>query len=93
VALRDTLAHYADIPGMKHMRLAFRTSPPVFDVREIEEPAMPDKSSVVSFCADLIERLRTYVAESVVLLPNVKLEIINPNGFLVSKQGRGPTHP
>lgn len=85
VLLRDTIAHYADIPGMKHMRLELKNSSPVFDVREIEEPAMPDGASVISFCNILMEKLRAYVSESVVLLPKINLEMINANSFLVSK--------
>jgi hypothetical protein len=82
---RDMLAHYADIPGIRHMRLRFKTVHPVFDVTEIEEPSMPDGLPVVSYCAGLLERLRAYVSRSIVLLPNVKHELISPNSFLTPR--------
>ena len=93
VDYRDMLAHYSDIPGMRHMRLRFRTIHPVFDVTEIEEPRMPDGSPVVSYCTGLLERLRAYVSRSVVLLPNVKQELISPGTFLAPRQEASPTKP
>ncbi len=85
VSYRDTLTHYADLPGIQHMSIRFRTIPPVFDFREIEEPTMPDGTPVVSYCGDILDKLRSYVQQSVVILPNTRQDLISTDSFLIPR--------
>jgi hypothetical protein len=78
VSYRDTLSHFADIEGMLHMHVPLQLKDPPYDSANIELPKMPDGVPLIDYCQDIFNRLTSYLKESIILLPNIKRDLIKP---------------
>ena len=63
---------------MTHMRMPLYNEPPHFRENEIVEPRMPNGDSVVQYFQNIHESLLDFIRRSIVLLPNVDANGINP---------------
>jgi len=81
VNYRDTLSHRGDIKGMKHMHVDLKT--PSYKYGDIIFPLMPDNQLVVDYCSELLSKLREFVEESMILLPNIEMKHITFTNFLI----------
>ena len=77
VTYRDQLSHRSDLDHMNHMQLQLYCEPPHFRLEELEEPKMPNGESVASYFKGLLEEVVKYTQCSIVLVPNVKLDLVN----------------
>jgi hypothetical protein len=78
---RDTLSHYGDIKEMEHMHIDL--TPSSFKFEEIFPPLMPNGQPVVDYCSYLLDELKVFIEESLILLPGLKKEHISFNKFLI----------
>ncbi|MBN2395504.1 MAG: hypothetical protein JXC36_03455 [Candidatus Atribacteria bacterium] len=85
VKYRDTLIHYGDIKGLKHMHVMLKREYPPFNEAEIELPAMPDGRLLTDYCIGLVDKLANFLDESLKLLPNVDHSLIRFGSFVLPK--------
>lgn len=76
VKYRDELSHYCDIKGIKHMHTVLFHEEPLFKAEDIVFPVMPNGLQVANFCENIVDNLRTFIEQSLVLLPDVKLNFL-----------------
>ncbi|MGB8951378.1 MAG: hypothetical protein WCC06_01740 [Candidatus Aminicenantales bacterium] len=81
VKYRDTIAHYADITGMKHMHVMLKRQFPPFDPSEIVLPTMPDSQPITDYCVGIVDKLARFLDESLKLLPNVNHSLVSFGSF------------
>ncbi len=91
VVYRDQLSHKSNLDHMTHMHLPLYNGPPHFRMEEIVEPRMPNGESVERYFEGLLELLLEYIRRSIVLVPNVDLKHINPDGLISDSAGTPPT--
>jgi hypothetical protein len=78
---RNTLSHFGDIKEMEHMHIIL--NPPSYRYPGILPPLMPDGQLVVDYCSYLLDELKVFIEESLILLPGLKKEHISFNKFLI----------
>lgn len=78
VGIRDTLGHYRDLPGFRHMRLSVTYGPAVISSSDILAPEMPDGQDLAGYAQQLCNQLCTLVSSALLLLPNVKADLNEP---------------
>ncbi len=78
---RDILSHQGDIKEMEHMHIIL--NPPSYRYPGILPPLMPDGQLVVDYFSELLSKLREFVEESMILLPNIEMEHITFTNFLI----------
>lgn len=78
---RDTLSHRGDIKGIEHMHIVL--NPPSGKYPGIFPPLMPDGQLVEDYCSELLTKLRKFIEESMILLPNIERNHINFTNFLI----------
>ena len=81
IKYRDTLSHFRDIEGMEVMRVYL--NPPSYNCSKIFLPLMPGGQLVVDYCSELLSKLRKFVEESMILLPNIEMGNITFTNFLI----------
>ena len=72
VGRRDTVSHYRELPGLRHMRISVTNGPVNLTQEHISWPEFRDGEALPSFAAALRERLCSLVAELLPLLPDIK---------------------
>lgn len=75
IRLRDTLSHYRDIPGFRHMRVSVSSGPKSLNRGDILAPAMPGGEDLSTFTSHLRDRLCALLSEVLSLAPGVKSEM------------------
>jgi hypothetical protein len=75
VNTRDTLGHYRDLPGFRHMRLSLSQGHATFSQSDILSPQMPDGEDLVAYARKLRARLCTLISHVLPLIPNVRPEL------------------
>ena len=78
VRFRDTLGHFRDIPGFRHMHVSLTHGPESITVSDIVRPAMPDGSRLDQYSTELCERLGRFVAATIRLVPSVNAQSLEP---------------
>lgn len=78
---RTDLVHYGDIKGIEHMQIVLNPRPGKYP--GIFPPLMPNGQPVEDYCSNLLSKLREFVEESLILLPNIKMEHITFTNFLI----------
>lgn len=82
VDLRDKIMHYSEIPGMTHLSVPLRRFRPIYDIGDRVLPALPDGEALPAFSSRVLDGVRRLVADTVLLLPGVKRELISPERLL-----------
>jgi hypothetical protein len=72
VDLRDALAHYRELPGLRHMRISVSHGPVNLTQEHISWPEFPGGEALSTFVTTLRARLCGLVAELLSLLPDIK---------------------
>jgi hypothetical protein len=75
IRLRDTLSHYRDIPGFRHMRISVSNGPKNLKRGYILPPEMPGGEDLSSFTSHLRDRLCVLLSEVLPMAPGVKSEM------------------
>jgi len=71
VNYRDTLIHYNDIAEMKHMQVLLKRQFPPFDQNDITLPRMPNGQLLTDYSIGMVDRLSSFLKETLELLPHV----------------------
>jgi hypothetical protein len=79
---RDTIIHYGEIRGLKHMRVVLIPAKPCFIESTIADPEMPNGLPLVQWSARVIGNTKAFVRETVSLLPNVQMNQVSFEKFL-----------
>lgn len=87
VHYRDTISHYSEIPRMRHMSVPLRRIRPIFDRSERILPALPNGQELPHFSNDTLEKLRGFVEDTVLYLPNINQDHIHPDRLLKQRLG------
>lgn len=83
VKYRDRLSHYGDIKGMQHMQVLLKRQYPPFNPSDIMPPMMPDGRLVTDYCLEMVNKLNTFMKDSLKLLPNINLKLLDFAGFVM----------
>lgn len=81
VRYRDTVVHYGDISELRRTRVPLLPESPVFSAENIEPPTMPHGEHVSDYVRDLASKLHEFLEETVPLVANVNLELIDFQKF------------
>lgn len=75
VAIRDTLGHLRDLPGLRHMRIPVFHGLPQISPADIQLPEMPDGRDLITYSVFLRDHLCPLVSDVSPLVPGVKTEL------------------
>ena len=78
VTFRDTLGHFRDLPGFRHMRVSLTHGPESITVSDIVRPAMPDGRRLDEYASELCDQLGRFVAATIRLAPSVNEQSLEP---------------
>ncbi len=82
VGYRNKLAHYGDIFELHRMRVVLQARrKPLYCMSEVEPPTMPDGQDVRLYVQSLADRLQDFLARSMPLIPEVKLNLVDFRRF------------
>jgi hypothetical protein len=80
VGYRDRVQHHGEIPRMRHMQVDLkRYIERQGHVSAIDRPALPDGSEVTTYVHDVTYNLRRFLRDSIALLPEVDLNLVELN--------------
>lgn len=82
VHYRDTISHYSEIPGMRHLSVPLRRTRPVFHRSERILPALPNGQELPYYVRHTLDKMRDFVRGTVVHLPNINMDHIHPDRLL-----------
>lgn len=75
VLARDTLGHYRDLPGFRHMRISLSQGPSTPTPSDILSPQMPNGMTLVEYVHGLRGAPCVLISDVLPLLPNVRAEL------------------
>lgn len=78
VRFRDTIGHFRDLPGFRHMRISLTNGPESITLSDILRPEMPDGTGLDEYAITLCNRLGEFVAATVRLAPLVNEGLLEP---------------
>lgn len=78
VRFRDTLGHFRDLPGFRHMRVPLTNGPESIALSDILRPEMPDGKGLDEYALTLYNQLGEFVAATVRLAPLVNEGLLEP---------------
>jgi hypothetical protein len=79
VNYRDKVIHYSEIPGFVPMSAELIASDPCFSRASIVQPALPCGVLVADYGYYLKDRIKQFVSETVILLPDLRQDLIDPD--------------
>lgn len=80
VHVRDTVGHYRELPGFRHMRVSVSRGPRNLSERDILVPEMPDGYALPAYAFKLREHVGAFVSAVMPLLPNVNRVVLEDWG-------------
>lgn len=84
VNYRDQLSHRSDLVNMQLMQLPLHHEPPHINYNDLVHPAMPNGQDLASYCDLLVNNLKVYICDSIMLLPNINFKMISTERFMDS---------
>ena len=78
IDVRDTLGHYRDLPGFRHMRVSISNGPATISPNDILHPEMPNGDDLVAYALQHRDQLCGFLSDALRMLPNIKTELNEP---------------
>jgi hypothetical protein len=78
VTFRDTLGHFRDLPGLRHMSVSLTHGPTSIALSDISRPEMPNGRGLDEYASTLCTRLGEFVAATIRLAPLVNETLLEP---------------
>jgi hypothetical protein len=75
VEIRNTLGHFRDLPGFRHMRISVSRGPAKISPADILLPEMPDGRDLITYAMQLRSQLCQLASDTLPLVPGVKCEL------------------
>lgn len=73
VKYRDQIIHHGEVKNIKPMRIIIKEKPKIkYRKSDLIQASMPDNTSVLEYCRNIIYKLNSFVIECIKLLPNIK---------------------
>ena len=76
VRYRDTVAHFRDIPGFQHLRIALSERSRTLVRQNILQPQMPDGRLVAEYALELHDKAGNFVDVTIRCVPSVQVELL-----------------
>lgn len=73
---RNTLAHFRDIPGLRHMHVSVSYGPDDIGLADIVQPTLPDEVRLDVYVDKLCENVGRFIESTLPLLPFVDMGLV-----------------
>lgn len=84
VKYRDQILHHGEVKNIRPIRAVIKEKPKnEYLEKDLIQASMPDSTSVLEYCRDVIIKLNNFIIESIKLMPNVNYEYLSLDPLII----------